>query len=179
MGIKLGSYGITSEYNTNEKLDEFIPLVIKHAPKYDNFSISDLKTKLNLSKNDQLIFSELTFKIRQYFVRNGIAEMYGSHQIKLLDKGRDIKSGKEKILGNFIYNDFSNSSVGTLIQDSDLNKARIKNKINNVNNTPLKKSTTEKLLSHPWLLLIAGCIIAAILNSKRIMDFINDIMDGL
>ena len=130
MGTKINAHGITPEYNADEYLKKFIPLVIKHAPEFNNFYISDLKTELNLSKTDQLIFSDLTFKIRQYFVSNGIAEMYGSRQIKLLDKGRNIKNGKEKILGKFIYNDFSNSSVGTLIQDSDLNKSRIKSKIN-------------------------------------------------
>ena len=179
MGIKLGAYGKKPEYNTDEYLKKFIPLVIKHAPKYDNFSISDLKTELNLSKNDQIIFSDLTFKIRQYFVSNGIAEMYGSHQIKLLDKGRDIKNGKEKILGNFIYNDFSNSSAGTLIQDSDLNKALIKIKAKTENNTPLKKSLIQKLLSNPWLIGLVFAIIAAILNSDRIMNFINDKINGI
>jgi hypothetical protein len=166
MGIKLDSQVIIPEYNTDKKLDEFIPLVIKHAPKYDNFSISDLRTELNLSKTDQLIFNDLTLKIRQYFVRNDIAEMYGSNQIKLLDKGRNVKSGKEKILGKFIYNDFSNSSVGTLIQDSDLNKARIKSQINNDTHptkNPSKWAIIKSFLGKFWWQILIPLIIGIVL----------------
>ncbi|MGG5487121.1 hypothetical protein [Gaetbulibacter sp. PBL-D1] len=147
MVAKLDSHGIKPEYNADEKLDEFIPLVIKHAPKYDNFSISDLKTELNLSKTDQIIFSDLAFKIRQHFVSNGIAEMYGSRQIKLLDKGRNIKNGKEKILGNFIYNNFNNSTVGTLIQDSDFSKSQ---NTNNINEQPSIKPDQKSPLKKAW-----------------------------
>ncbi|MDH7914207.1 hypothetical protein [Winogradskyella sp. SYSU M77433] len=177
MGIKLGSYGQKPEYNTDEYLEKFIPLVIKHAPKYDNFSISDLKSDLNLSKNDQLIFSDLTFKIRQHFINNDIAEMYGSRQIKLLDKGRDIKNGNEKIFGVIINNDFSNSTIGTVIQESDLKKARIISNPKTENNTPLKKSLIQKLLSNPWFIGIVLAIVAAILNTERIMNFINNVIN--
>jgi hypothetical protein len=88
--------------------------------------------------------------------------------IVLLDK---IENGEKSITNN--------NFGGTFIQDSDLRKARTINKPKTVNNTPLKKSLIEKIISHPWILLIAGLLIAAFLNSDRIMKFINEIMDGL
>jgi hypothetical protein len=88
--------------------------------------------------------------------------------IILLDK---IEKGEKSITNN--------NFGGTFIQDSDLRKARTINKPKTVNNTPLKKSLIEKIISHPWILLIAGLLIAAFLNSDRIMKFINEIMDGL
>ena len=78
-----------------------------------------------------------------------------------------------------ITNNFNNSSVGNLIQESDLSKARIKSIPKTENNTPLKKSLIQKLLSNPWVIGLVFAIIAAIFNSDRIMSFINDRVNEL
>jgi hypothetical protein len=92
--------------------------------------------------------------------------------IILLDQ---IENGDKNTTENIFNGNFN----GNFIHDSEFKKARIINKPKNVNNTPLKKSLIEKIISHPWMLLIVGALIAALLNSDRIMRFINEIMDGL
>src|SRR5690606_30753964 len=91
MSIELNKYGILSEFNKDEYLKHFIPLVIEYAPNFDNFSIFDLKESLDLSESDKKIYEALAFDIRKHFVENGIAKMYGSRQITLTDEGRNLK----------------------------------------------------------------------------------------
>lgn len=95
MAIELNKYGKKLEYNPDEYLEKFIPLVLKECNEYTEFSVFDLGKKLNLSENDNLIFNDLTFKIRVYLIDNGLANLYGSSKIKLTDKGRDKKNGTE------------------------------------------------------------------------------------
>jgi hypothetical protein len=50
MGIKLGAYGKKAEYDKDIYVTRSIPLVVHHAPEYDNFSWRDLTDKMKLSK---------------------------------------------------------------------------------------------------------------------------------
>jgi hypothetical protein len=92
---QLNNYGVTPKYNKDEYLKKLIPLVIKNAPEFDNFSIFDLHEDLNLNKNDKIIFKDLSSEIRINLVERGIVKMYGSSQVKLTDDGRDKKNGTE------------------------------------------------------------------------------------
>lgn len=162
MAIESNKHGIIPEYKPDEYLGKFIPLVLKEANEYTEFSVFDLGKKLNLSEKDNLIFNDLTFKVRVHLIDNGIANMCGSHMVKLTEKGRDIKNGKEKIFGITI-NDFKGSTIGTYIQDSYLKKSPIKNKIKAppINN-PATKSSLKKFFSNPWTIGIGLIIIEEI-----------------
>lgn len=73
------------EINRDQYLKKFIPLVIKNAPEFDNFSVNELHKSLKLSENDKNIFKDVTFYIRKHLVDNGIANMYGTRKITLTD----------------------------------------------------------------------------------------------
>lgn len=170
MATKLNENGNKPHYNTDEYLKKFIPLVIKNAPEFNNFSIYDLKNNLELSEKEKLVFVDLTFKIRQHFISNGIAEMYGSRQIKLLDKGRDIKNGKEKIFGITINNDFINSNIGQVNHSSESSNNSQTINISNKENPKKKNNIIIKF----WKLisenkLISGLLIIVILYIIKIV----------
>ncbi|QNK78183.1 hypothetical protein H7F37_04200 [Winogradskyella sp. PAMC22761] len=170
MAIKLNENGNIPDYNTDEYLKKFIPLVIKYAPEFNNFSIYDLQNKLKLSKKEKLIFRDLTFKIRQHFVSNGIGEMYGSRQIKLLNKGRDIKNGTEKILGMTINNDFSNSNIGQVNHSSESSNNPQTINISNKENPKKKNNLIIKFLKIiSENKLISGLLIIVILYIIKIV----------
>jgi hypothetical protein len=60
-----------------------------------------------------------------------------------------------------------------------MNKLRIIKKLKTENNTSFKKSLIEKIISHPLALLIIGILSAAVMNSDRIMKFINEKVNGI
>jgi hypothetical protein len=97
MGIKLGAYGKKPEYDTDECLKRFIPLVVKHAPEYDNFSLRDLTNKMKLSKKDELVYDENDFlhDLKTKLNEIGYVSVSGNGYISLTDKGRDKKNGTE------------------------------------------------------------------------------------
>jgi hypothetical protein len=170
MAIKLNSQGKPLQYDKTKCLEKLIPLILEKAPKQEIFAISDLKNDLNLSDEEKRILVDLSSDIRTDLIDKGLAILKGSRKLLLTEK----KYKSDIIMNdNSVNNDFSNSTIGTVIQDSDLNKARIKSNPKTANNTPLKKSLIQKLISNPWILLIVGVIIAAIFNSDRIMNFIN------
>ncbi len=141
MSIELNKYGIISEFNKDEYLKRFIPLVIEYAPNFDNFSIFDLQESLDLSESDKKIYETLIFDIRKYFVENGIAKMYGSRQITLTDKGRNLKdrmSNKRPVKkSRWIKIFFSNPwviGISLVLLAAILNANRIMDIINNLLN---------------------------------------------
>lgn len=146
MSIPINKFGTTPKFNKDEYLKKFIPLVIDNASEFDNFSVFDLHKSLNLSENELKIFKQLTFDIRKHLIDNGIAKMYGSRKITLTEKGRDIKNGTEKIFGTIINNDFSNSTIGTVIQESDLKKARIKSNQKKRKQYTIKEASNSKTI---------------------------------
>jgi len=97
MAIKLGAYGKKPEYNTDEYLKKFIPLVIKHAPEYDNFSLRDLTDKMKLSNKDKLVFddNEMQYDLKIKLKEVGYVNIFGNGSVSLTDKGRDKKNGTE------------------------------------------------------------------------------------
>lgn len=141
MSIELNKYGIISEFNKDEYLKRFIPLVIEYAPNFDSFSIFDLQESLDLSESDKKIYETLIFDIRKYFVENGIAKMYGSRQITLTDKGRNLKdrmSNKRPVKkSRWIKIFFSNPwviGISLVLLAAILNANRIMDIINNLLN---------------------------------------------
>ena len=154
--------------------------ILKHLKENENGKPINLD---NFHKNESLLRSKISELVKLKYIT----------KVTDLSLGTDfnVKGLRCEITINGIkyFNELQNKSEnknitnnnygGTFIQDSDLKKARIINKPKTVNNTPLKKSLIEKIISHPWALLIIGAFIAALLNSDRIMKFINEKIDGL
>lgn len=174
MTFSVNKHGKTPDFNKDEYLKKFIPLVIKHAPEFDSFSVFELSDKLNLSKDEQKIFEIISFDIRKHLVENEIAKMDGSRKITLKEKGRDIKNGTEKIFGTIINNDFSNSTIGQVSQAESLtvDRTEIKQEISPPSPNPTnKKPIFSKLIEYWWtfiIALIAGIIL--ILIERGIID---------
>ena len=97
MGIKLGAHGQKPEYNTDEYLKKFIPLVIKLAPEFDNFSLRDLTDKMKLSDKEKSIYNdnEFLYDLKTKLKEVGLANVFGNGSLSLTDKGRDKKNGTE------------------------------------------------------------------------------------
>ncbi|MFV5696177.1 hypothetical protein ACM55G_12170 [Flavobacterium sp. LB3P122] len=84
-----------------------------------------------------------------------------------------------ELKNNNITNQFNNSTISQLNQDSDFFKSpnSIKTKAAPSNN-PVIKSRLNTILLNPWLIGISFALIAAIFNGKRFMSFINNILDN-
>lgn len=95
-------------------------------------------------------------------------------------KHRHIEKGNidtQQITKTF---NFNGDNYGVVNQDSKFEKSPINIKNNNIHsNEPVKKSKLNNILSNPWLVGICIAFFAAILNGKRIMDFINKILNNL
>ena len=170
MGIKLGSYGQKPEFNTDEYLKKFIPLVVKHAPEFDNFSLRDLADKMKLSDKDKLVYNENEFlhDLKTKLNEVGLANVFPNGSLSLTDKGRSKKNGTEphnrltkyqKIyLPLFIVfgvstfylgwsNYLSNKEVDSLINKNNLLEYRLARYKDSVNKQNIKtvKPTLESL----------------------------------
>lgn len=173
MAIESNRHGIIPEYNPDEYLEKFIPLVLKECNEYTEFSIFELGKKLNLSEKDNLIFNDLTFRIRVHLIDNDLATLHGSRMVKLTEKGRDVKNGKEKIFGVVINNDFSNSTIGQLNQADFLNnkKTEIKQIIHPKTNEKQQNAIISFIEKFWWKILIPLAIgVLLILIEKGIID---------
>jgi hypothetical protein len=163
----------------DKQLKKFISLVIKNAPEYDNFSIHELHKALELTEYEKKQYINLTFEIRKHLVDNDLATMYGSRKVILTEKGRELKNGTYKKSHISINNDFRKSNIGSVIQDSRLKKAAIKNKVIAApTSKPVKKSLLKKIYSDPWVIGIILLVIAAFLNSDRIKNWIDSIIEN-
>lgn len=85
---------IKEKINEDDFLDKIIPLIIKNAPLHNEFKISDLENKLNLSKEEIFFLYDKTLKIRKHLLDNGYVFLRGT-VMTLTDKGRDKKNGTE------------------------------------------------------------------------------------
>lgn len=148
----------TPDHDPDEYLEKFILLVIKFAPKYDNFSLTDVKDKMGLPKEDRLIFRSLTFKLGKYLVDNEFANREGYNLI-LTERGRDLKDGKEKIFGIIINNDFSNSTIGQVNQSSSFSNSPQTNNITANNVNPSNKNLIMKF----WKLITENKLVSGII----------------
>lgn len=158
MAIESNRHGIIPEYNPDEYLEKFIPLVLKECNEYTEFSVFELGKKLNLSEKDNLIFNDLTFRIRVHLIDNDLATLHGSRMVKLTEKGRDVKNGKEKIFGVVINNDFSNSTIGQYNQSSNFSNSPQTNNMTANNNADLKTKSIIKF----WKLISENKLISSI-----------------
>lgn len=159
MTFSVNKHGKIPEFNKDEYLKRFIPLVIKHAPEFDSFSVFELSDKLNISKDEQKIFEIISFDIRKHLVENEIAKMDGSRKITLKEKGRDIKNGTEKIFGTIINNDFSNSTIGQVNQSSNFSNSPQTNNITANNKAALKTKSIIKF----WKLISENKLISSVM----------------
>lgn len=79
-----------------------------------------------------------------------------------------------------ITNNFNNSTIGQFNQESSFSESPISIKTNEIpSKKPETKSRLNKLLSNPWLVGISVAVFTAVLNGKRVMKYINDILDNI
>lgn len=134
MSIKLNAFEKGLEYNKEEYLNKFIPLVIKKAPKYDVFSVLDLHKALELNETELRIFKDLVFDIRVYLIDNGYAELKGTRSIKMIEK-KDVNI----IAENYI----AGNNYGTQSSRSALINPVIQNDNKIIETKPAKRSLLE------------------------------------
>jgi hypothetical protein len=93
-------------------------------------------------------------------------------------KGKEYLNNMELNNGS-ITNNFNNSTIGQLNQDSEFFESpnRIKTTATKSNN-PAIKSRLYRILLNPWFIGISLTLIAAIFNSIRFMSYINNIIDN-
>lgn len=75
-----------------------------------------------------------------------------------------------------IVNNFNNSTIGQVNQKTEFSRSRNDVKVG-TNDKKEKKSQLKKVLSNRWLIGILLTVLAAILNSDRIIDFINELIN--
>lgn len=98
---------------------------------------------------------------------------------KIEFKGMEYLRKIEKDNSN-ITNNFNNSTIGQLNQESNFSESPISIKINDIpSKNPEKKSILNKLFSNPWVIGISLVLFTAVLNGKRVMRYINDILDNI
>jgi|GEM_PF-2489987 len=165
----------TPKHDPDEYLKKFITLVRIHAPKYDNFSLTDVKKKMELSKDERLIFRSLTVnnKISECLVDSGFANRKGTN-LALTEKGRDIKNGKEEMIGISINNDFSNSTIGQVNQSLEKMEVK-KNEIKQTVQPTKKPSIWARIMSFCakfwWKILIPlALIVIKLMIDRGIID---------
>ncbi len=79
-----------------------------------------------------------------------------------------------------VTNNFNNSTIGQFNQESSFSESPISIKTNEIpSKKPETKSRLNKLLSNPWLVGISVAVFTAVLNGKRVMKYINDILDNI
>ena len=148
--------------------------------KYINVSnITDdkliLKSKIKNLTKESLIDSKNT----HLQINVGNINTYNGIQIpicKIQLKGIEYLSNIDKKNESNITNNFNNSTIGQLNQDSNFSESPISIKINDIpNKKPEIKSRLKKLFSNPWVIGISLTLLTAILNGKRVMNFINNI----
>lgn len=173
--------GITPEFNKDEYIEKFIPLILEHAPRFDKFNIVDLKDKIPVSKTEKSIFLILSTDLKKILLENGYFKFSNGSNIKvcLTEKGRKYfdKVNDNKIN---VINNINNSTIGQLNQDSNFSESPISIKTKDIpSKNPEIKSKLNKLLSNPWFISISVAVFTAVLNGKRVMNFINNILDNI
>ncbi|WP_144892524.1 hypothetical protein [Flavobacterium tiangeerense] len=150
--------------------------LISEFKKSDSYSL--YKTEFNRIVNNEnelkTVIEILKYKLE--FITSPTKETY-----RLTKKGivfssfEDAESASDKI----IMNSFNNSTIGQFNQDSNFFESpnNIKTKAAPSNN-PVIKSRLKTILSNPWFIGISLALLAAILNGKRFMSFINNMLDN-
>lgn len=151
--IELNKFGKKIKYNKEKYLNKFIPLVLKIAPSYESFYVSDLNKNIDLV--DTEIFKELASDIKLYLINNQFAILDGSSNIKLTELGRNYFNNieKEKI-------EFRNLELQNEV--SELTKINL-----NLQNTHLKRYILFSIIS-----FVVGAILT---NLKDIIALLNKI----
>jgi len=103
-----------------------------------------------------------------------LAKEKGGHFKYVEFKKNKESESKEK---SITYN-INESVIGQLNQDSNFSASPISIKTNAIpSKNPETKSRLKKLLSNPWVVGISLTLLTAILNGKRVMEYINSIID--
>ena len=134
-----------------------------------------LKQKLNELKTEKLIAYGTGINIS-----SGDGSVNKLNFIRAKIKFKGIEYLRKIESNNNITNNFNNSTVGQFNQDSNFSESPISIKTNEIpSKNPEMKSRLNKLLSNPWFIGISVAVLTALLNGKRVMNFINDILNNI
>jgi hypothetical protein len=158
--------------------------ILKHLSENDNGEPVDIS---NLETNKKLLKKKLLELKKEKLISygSGINLSFGDDsnvkiefiRAKITFKGIEYLNKIESDNRN-ITNNFNNSTIGQLNQDSEFFESpnNIKTKAAPSNN-PVIKSRLNTILSNPWFIGISLALITAIFNARRFVSFINNIID--
>lgn len=171
-----------TEININELININLKKIYEsyHKEEYYTYFVDEKGEILN---NNVIDPKTIAFEMKE----NGLIWMNGE-SCKLKSKGAEIgrNGGWLKYLEKEKINDLAPKTInvygdnnGFINQESDFKKAHLINKRKTSNNIPLQKSLIQKILSNPWLILIVGAVISALLSADRVMGFINNYINTI
>ncbi len=167
--VKINDFTLPPEFpdGENETKEKFIELVLKKAPKINNFCIHKIVDKLELNEIEKKQFKHLNLDIRSELVNSGLAEIVvkGGTDIRLTKSGRnyfDKKHSETIIAENYIGGD----NYGIQSSKSDFTAPITINAKQKPSINPEIKSSVQKFFSNPWVLLISGITIEEITLGK-------------
>ena len=163
--------------------------ILKYLSKNDNgkfIKVSNLNedkflliSKIENLTKDNLIDSKNTY------IRIKVGNINSSSEIqipvcKIQFKGIEYLKNIDKKIKSNITNNFNSSAIGQLNQESTFSESPISIKTNDIpSKKPETKSRLKKLLSNPWVIGISLALVTTVLNGKRVMIYINDILDNI
>lgn len=136
--------------------------ILKYLKEKDNGNFIDMR---NFIKDRKLLESKLHSLSKE-------PEKYISTQFPLLifnaysSNTDDTLKAKIEFKGIKLLSEIENQDF--FLESPFINKTNVAPNIK-----PETKSLFKKIYSSPWVLLIAGCVITAILNAKKIRDWID------
>ena len=172
MTIKLNTSEQIPEYNKDEYLKKFIPLVFKYAPEFKSFKLRILGDEMDLGK-ERIVFGNLQIDIVKYLLDNNFIKKQEGESFTLTEKGRDKKNGTENKFNLNINNDFNNSTIGQVNQSdfSKMKKTVIKQPIHPNTNEKKQNAMISFIEKFWWQILIPLVIgIILILIERGVID---------
>lgn len=182
--VKMNDYGSINapEFPNGEKesKEKFIELILKNAPKFSAFCIHEIANKLDLSELEKKQFNYLKYEIRSDLDKSGLTKfpIKGNSDIILTEGGRNYFELKHP---NTILADayFGGDINGIYLSRSQLENPLIKKTKAIPIKNPEKKLRLITIFSNPWLIGFVLTAITVLCNSKRVMDFINKLVNQL
>ena len=155
------------------EIENFADLILIHCPKFEMFSMDGVINELNLGREKDRQFNviclEITNLLQEYkFIEHALNT---SGYFKLAKNGKIAKSKggyfkyfefmkNKELESKIIAETYVNGDInGIYLSRSELKNATIKQQNVMPSNTPETKSSVQKILSNPWVLLVSGIAI--------------------
>ena len=165
---------VVKQFRNSYMKDTLEYKILKYLHENDNVKTIEVShlhiDKEYLKKSLSNLRREKYIKCRLINNENIIAEieLKGKEYLSKIDSNKNIT------------NNFNNSTIGQFNQESSFSESPISIKTNEIpSKKPETKSRLNKLLSNPWLVGMSVAVFTAVLNGKRVMKYINNILDNI